>query len=721
VSVTLNSSAPNERILSNVSIEHGTHPITLEIGRMAFQATAAVLVRSGDTEIIVPIVATPQPVSGASFSPILSIHYKKTNYADGHIPGNHGRREGRPSDEETVVSRGIDRPLRAVFPEGFYHEVQISPMVISSDPNIKSDILAMVGASAALALSGLPCRGPVAAGRVGYIDGKFVFNPTQAEMEQSLLDLVIAGTETGILMIEAEADALKKEIILDAISFGHEKIKSIAKTIGEFVKNHGKPRWVWEPITSQVGLEQRMRECLGEELQAVHQIRDKLGRKIQREALRKRILAELINEAEGITTHQLESLFDTIESKYIRESILTTQKRLDGRDSRTIRPIQIETGLLARAHGSALFTRGLTQALVTATLGSERDAQLVDGLDGVTRRDSFMLHYNFPPYCVGEVGQMGSPKRREIGHGNLAKRALRAVLPDEGECPYVLRVVSDIMSCDGSSSMATICGAVIALWNAGIKLKGLVAGIAMGGVTEGDRSIILSDISEDEDHIGDMDLKVAGTREGITAIQMDIKTDGITHEILSAAITQGHAGIQEILDKMESAISAPQKVSPYAPQIMDITIPIDKIQALIGKGGATIRAITEETGTLIDIHRDTGLIRISTSDAAACERAVQRIKEVTATAPEVEIGVIYEGVVIKLMQSGAIVSILPGRRGFVHVTEAVLEHPDQPISDVLREKQRVMVKVLEIDRQTNRIRLTMKGAVVEAEQAEMSS
>jgi polyribonucleotide nucleotidyltransferase len=719
VSDTPNTCSPYERTLSKISIECGASSIELEIGRMALQATETVCVRSGDSEVISPLVVMPEAAPDADFLP-LSVHYHKRNYADGHIPGNHGRREGRPNDAEMLVSRLIDRLLRATFPKGFYHEVQITPLVISSDPNISSDILAMMGASAALALSGLPCRGPVAGVRVGYVNEKFIVNPTQAEMGKSALDLVIAGTETEILMVEAEANALKKEIIIDAILFGHAQVKSIVQAIGQFASKIGKPKWKWASVTTDLQWEQKMRACFQEEeLQAIHQVKGKRARKEKRDALRRRVVSALLNESSEIKANQLEALFNTMESNYVKARMLSTKKRMDGREPHEIRHIQIETNCLARVHGSVLFTRGETQALVTATLGSDRDAQLVDGLDGVTRRDTFLFHYNFPPYCVGEVGQMSSPKRREIGHANLAKRAMRAVLPNERECPYVLRVVSDIMGADGSSSMATVCGASLALMDAGIALKSHVAGIAMGLVKDGDHFIVLSDISEDEDHTGDMDLKVAGTREGITAIQMDIKTDGITRDVLLAAITQAQEGINTIIDQMESVMAGPrQKVSPYAPQVMDMTIPIDKIQVLIGKGGATIRAITEETGTLIDIHRETGLIRISATDAAACEQAIQRIKLVTEDGEEVVIGDVYEGAVIKLMKAGATVSLLPGRRGFVHISEMVLEHPSQAVHEVLKEKQRIMVKVLDIDRQKNRISLTMKGIVTEESQAE---
>lgn len=714
MSVTLNENTPQERKTYRMSFECGEHPISIEISPMALQTTATVSVRCQDTYVMVPLVAIDQASPEASFLP-LAVHYQKRSYADGQIPGSRDRREGRPTELEVLTSRLIDRPLRATFPSGFYNEVQISPTVLSSDPNIRSDVLAMLGAATAVTLSGLPCVGPVASVRVGYINKNFVLNPTNTEMEQSSLDLVIAGTQTAILMVEAEAQNLPKTTIIDAVLFGHEKIKDMASKIDAFTKEIAHPKWAVAAETIDHALEQKVKEYIGEDLKTLHQIKDKASRKAQRDTLRKRIFATLsLGEAE-INANQLDMLLARIESQFMREQILTQQRRLDGRESTTIRPIHIETSLLPRVHGSALFTRGETQTLVTTTLGSERDSQLVEGLDGITRRDTFMLHYNFPAYCVGEVGQVGSPKRREIGHGNLAKRAMRAVLPGEKECPYVIRIVSDVMGSNGSSSMATVCGASLALMDAGIKLKAPVAGIAMGLVKDQENFVVLSDISEDEDHIGDMDLKIAGTREGITALQMDIKTDGITREILSTALDQAHTGIQSILDKMDQAIAVPKKVSLYAPQILDLTIPIEKIQALIGRGGSTIRSITEETGTLIDIHRETGLIRVSGPDATACESATARIREVTETGTKIAIavGTTYTGLVVKLLQSGAIVSLSPGVKGFVHISELVLENPDQSINDILHEKQRIKVKVLDIDTQNNRIKLTMKDVAME--------
>lgn len=694
--------------IQHVSFEYGAQSITLETGRFAQQATAAVSARVGASVVFVPLVALKEQNQNTDFLP-LSVHYQKRDYASGQVPGNYFRREGRPSEAETLVSRLIDRPLRALFPKGFYNEVQVLPTILSVDPAIRNDISAILGASAALALSGLPCRGPLAGARVGYIDGQFVLNPSQEEIAQSELDLVLAGTESAIVMVEAEANALDQNTMIDALMFGHEHIKKAVRAIAELAEKAGKPKWDWQATVIDAQLSQKVITFVEGHIPAIYAVKDKLKRKEKRNEVRAQLMDTFLNEETGLTTQQLDTLLSQTESNWMRHQVLSGNARLDGRDTRTIRPITIEMDLLPCVHGSALFTRGETQALVTTTLGTERDAQTVEGLDG-EYRETFMLHYNFPPYSVGEVGQVGSPKRREIGHGNLAKRAMKAVLPDEADCPYVLRVVSEIMSSNGSSSMATVCGASLALMDAGVQLKSHVAGIAMGLVKEGSRFAVLSDISGDEDHIGDMDLKVAGTRDGITALQMDIKTDGISREILSAAISQAREGLNHILDKMEAVIASPrEKVSPYAPQIMNMQIPVDKIQALIGKGGATIRAITTETGTLIDIHRETGLIRISSPNAENCQRAIERVKEITEEPAELEVGMTYDGVIVKLIEIGAFVSIMPGRKGFLHVSEVNTTHPEQLISEVLKEKQNVTVKVLDIDRQRNRVKLTMKG------------
>lgn len=698
----------NSSTIHQVSFQCGGDEITLETGKIARQATASVLVKSGDNLIVVPLVAEKEPSPNAGFLP-LAVHYQKRDYANGEIPGNHFRREARPSESEILVSRLIDRALRATFPKGFYNEVQILPTVLSNDPKQRNDIPTMVGAAAALALSGLPCVGPLGAVRVGYVNGEFILNPSRAQLEASDLDLVMAGSESAIVMVEAEANALKHSVLIDALMFGHDHIKTMVKEISKFTEKAKTLKWDWQPVTLDEQWQQKVRELVIPQLKDVYQVSDKLARKAQRDEIKEKLLAELVTEENDITAEQLATLFSQVESELMREQVLSGQARLDGRDTRTIRPIDIQMSLLPRAHGSVLFTRGETQSLVTATLGTERDAQLVDGLDG-EYRDTFMLHYNFPPYSVGEIGQVGSPKRREIGHGNLAKRALRAVLPSETECPYVLRVVSEIMSSNGSSSMATVCGTSLALMDAGIPLKSHVAGIAMGLVKDGNRFAVLSDISADEDHIGDMDLKVAGTKEGITALQMDIKTDGITRDILTAALSQANEGIHHILEKMGQALPKPRKqVSAHAPQIMNVQIPVDKIQAVIGKGGATIRAITTETGTLVDIHRETGLIRISGPNVEGCQQAIEKIKEITEEPPEVEVGMVYEGLVVRLTESGAFVSILPGRRGFIHISEVENAEPEQVISEILQEKQNVTVKVLSIDRQRNRIKLTMKG------------
>jgi polyribonucleotide nucleotidyltransferase len=682
--------------------------ISLATGALARQTTASVVVQCGETIILVPLVATREANPEATFLP-LSVQSQTKAYARGKIPGDHRRRENYNHNEADIIaSRIADRFVRASIPTGFNNEIQITPTLLSSDPNIRSDIPTMLGVSAALALSGLPYKKLTASARVGYIDEQFILNPTEADMQKSRLDFVMTGTEDGVIMIEASADALKSEVLYEAIDFGLKHIQPVIQDIAQFAKQAGKPQWNWQPIEENIALKEKIKTSAGAELKGLYQMHDKLNRQAQREKIRERMIAELLNEAEGTTEHQLKTLFRQVEADYMKERILNGQTRLDGRGARDIRPITIETGLLPRTHGSAVFTRGDTQALVVATLGSDRDAQLVEGLHG-PYRDTFILHYNFPPYSVGEVGKMGSPKRREIGHATLAKRALKAVLPSESEWPYVLRVVSEILESNGSSSMATVCGASLALMNAGVPLKTHVAGIAMGLVKSENRFSILSDISADEDHIGDMDLKVAGTKDGITALQMDIKTDGVTREIIISAIQQAQEGLKHILSKMEEAMPGPSKeVSKYAPQMADMTIPIDKIQFLIGKGGTTIRRITEETGTLIDIHRETGLIRISAPDAEARERAIALIKEVTEDSAQVDVNQIYEGTVVKLTQSGAFVSLVSGLRGFIHISELLRENPEQRVDELLKEKQRIKVKVLEIDHQ-NRIKLTMKN------------
>jgi polyribonucleotide nucleotidyltransferase len=692
-------------------VQFGSHEIILETGTIARQATASVLVRLGGTIVLVTVVGNKQQLGEErDFFP-LTVQYQERTYAAGRIPGGYFKREGRPTEKEILTSRLIDRPIRPLFPDDFHNEVQIVATVLSSDPDINADIPALIGASAALSLSGLPFKGPIAAVRVGYSDGQYTLNPSFKQLETSDLDLVVAGTDKAVLMVESQAAELPEEIMLNAILFGHQQMQGVIQAIKELAADAGKQAWDVKPSTSllDINIEQEMIQSIEASLIEAYQVPEKLERKIRLEKLKERFIAQWLNEEKQITAKTTQLLLANLEEKIVRSRILSGETRIDGRDKRTVRPITIQPGFLPRTHGSALFTRGETQALVVTTLGTDRDAQTVEALDG-EGRETFMLHYNFPPYSVGETGQMGSPKRREIGHGNLAKRALRAVLPSESDFPYVLRVVSEITESNGSSSMATVCGASIALMDAGVPLKKHVAGIAMGLIKEGDQFAVLTDILGDEDHLGDMDFKVAGTIDGITALQMDIKIDGITEEILQVALNQAKEGRLHILSIMQETVAGPRiEVSPYAPRITTLKINPEKIRDLIGKGGATIRAITEETGTLIDISDD-GVVRISTSDLYACQNAIERIKKVTA---EVEVGRTYEGAIVKLTDFGAFVNVLPGRDGLVHISQISKERVEQ-VSDVLSEGQIVKVKVLEIDRQ-GRIRLTMKDIEEEIE------
>lgn len=681
--------------------QYGAHTVRLETGAIARQSTAAVMVHMGDTSVLVTVVGVKEVKAGIDFMP-LTVHYQERTYAAGRIPGGYFKREGRPTEKEILTSRLIDRPLRPLFPENFYNEVQIVATVLSSDPQIDADIPAIIGASAALAISGLPFKGPVGAARVGYSNGNYLLNPSSKELSQSDLDLVVAGTENAVLMVESEARELSEEVMLGAVLFGYQQMQAVITVIKELAAEVNKPAWNWQPVAHDEVIEQKVATLIQESLASAYQIREKLERKAKIDEVRTQAIEQLVTAESGIEEKTVQQIFAATEEKIVRSRILMGQPRIDGRDTRTVRPIEISTGILPRTHGSALFTRGETQALVVATLGTDRDAQVVDALEGEAR-ESFMLHYNFPPYSVGEVGQVGSPKRREIGHGRLARRALQAVLPSEEEFPYVLRVVSEITESNGSSSMATVCGASLSLMDAGVPLKTPVAGIAMGLIKEGNRFAVLTDILGDEDHLGDMDFKVAGSTQGVTALQMDIKIDGITREIMEAALQQAKEGRLHILNIMNTSLSvARTEVSTFAPRIMTLKINPEKIRDLIGKGGATIRAITEETGTLIDISDD-GVVRISTPDAIACEAALERIKRVTA---EVEVGKIYEGVVAKLTDFGAFVTVLPGRDGLVHISQ-IAEERIERVSDVLQEGQVVRVKVLEIDRQ-GRIRLSMK-------------
>jgi polyribonucleotide nucleotidyltransferase len=691
------------------NFKYGNHTVTLETGRIARQATGAVLVTMDQTVVLVTAVAAKEAKEGIDFMP-LTVNYQERTYAAGRIPGGFFRREGRPSERETLACRLIDRPLRPLFPEGFHHEVQIVATVLSLGDTIDPEIPALLGASAALAISGIPFGGPVGAARVGYHDGSYILNPSFIELETSELDLVVAGTHNAVLMVESEAKELSEDVMLNAVMFGHEQMQAAIQAINELAKEAGKAKWDWSPRTHTQELEAQAKAFVLNDLSAAYQIQAKQERQLRVSALRDQLIEKLASAeqdaaAKSETTKAVKHVFEHIESTLVRERIIAGSPRIDGRDTRTVRPITIETGVLPRTHGSALFTRGETQALVTTTLGTERDAQMIDALEGETR-DTFMLHYNFPPYSVGEVGMVGSPKRREIGHGRLAKRAIHPVLPAPEDFSYVLRVVSEITESNGSSSMASVCGTSLALMDAGVPIKASVAGIAMGLIKEGDKFVVLSDILGDEDHLGDMDFKVAGTTKGITALQMDIKIDGITHEIMQVALEQAKEGRFHILGIMDKALSKHREdMSEFAPRILTIKISPDKIREVIGKGGATIRSITEQTGTTIDIDDD-GTIKIASVDKEAGEAAASWIARLTA---DVEVGQIYEGTVAKIMDFGAFVTILPGKDGLVHISQIANERVEN-VGDKLQEGQAVKVKVLEIDRQ-GRIRLSMKEAV----------
>jgi polyribonucleotide nucleotidyltransferase len=683
---------------------YGEHTVTLETGVVARQATAAVWVTMDDTVVLVTVVGR-EDGDDRDFFP-LTVNYQERTYAAGRVPGGYFKREGKPSEKETLTSRLIDRPIRPLFPKGFSNEVQIIATVLSMNPEINPDIPALIGASAALALSGMPFAGPLAAARVGYKDGAYLLNPTYSQLESSELDMVVAGTEKAVLMVESEAKELPEAVMLGAVMFGHQHMQVAIQVIKELASEAGSAAWNWELPLVDADLERRVAELAEAEVTHAYQIRDKQERQAAvaqiRDRLQEQLLADTTNVDEQPLPEEIKYLFSKLERKVVRSRILQGLSRIDGRDTKTVRPITVQTGVLPRAHGSALFTRGETQALVVATLGTERDAQTIDALEG-ERKDTFMLHYNFPPYSVGEVGFVGSPKRREIGHGSLAKRGLASVLPGQKEFPYVIRVVSEITESNGSSSMATVCGGSLALMDAGVPLRKPVAGIAMGLVKDADNYAVLTDILGDEDHLGDMDFKVAGTDTGVTALQMDIKIDGITETIMGAALEQAHTARLHILKIMNEALSgARQEMSAYAPRILNMRVPVDKIREIIGKGGVTIRALTEETGTVVDISDD-GSVRIAATDLSACEEAKRRIEQLTA---EVAVGEVYEGTVVKLMDFGAFVSILPGKQGLVHISQIANERVEK-VSDKLAEGQVVTVKVLEIDKQ-GRVRLSMK-------------
>lgn len=688
------------------TFQYGNHTVTLETGVVARQATAAVMVSMDDTVVLVTVVGQESGSEERDFFP-LTVNYQERAYAAGRVPGGYFKREGKPSENETLTSRLIDRPIRPLFPKGFNCEVQIIATVLSMNPEVDPDIAALLGASAALAISGLPFMGPLGAARVGYADGAYLLNPTHKQLETSQLDMVVAGTEHAVLMVESEAKELPEEVMLGAVMFAHREMQLPIEQIKQLAKEAGKPAWDWAAPALNPVVEKRVTEIAEAELTKAYQTSDKQSRQDAIADLRERLIEQILAENEGkedeaVLTSDIKYVFSHLESKIVRGRVLEGLPRIDGRDTKTVRPIDIKTGVLPRTHGSALFTRGETQAIVVATLGTERDAQTIDALAG-ERKETFMLHYNFPPYSVGEVGFVGSPKRREIGHGNLAKRGISAVLPAQKDFSYVLRVVSEITESNGSSSMATVCGTSLALMDAGVPIRSHVAGIAMGLVKEGDRYAVLTDILGDEDHLGDMDFKVAGTLQGVTALQMDIKIDGITEVIMKDALEQANTARLHILGLMNKALTHPRtEMSAYAPRILTMRVPTDKIRDVIGKGGVTIRALTEETGAVVDISDD-GVVRIAAADLSACEEAMRRIERLTA---EVVVGEIYEGPVTKLMEFGALVAILPGKQGLVHISQISNERVNK-VSDKLQEGQIVKVKVLEVDRQ-GKIRLSMK-------------
>ncbi|HEX6705880.1 MAG TPA: polyribonucleotide nucleotidyltransferase [Albitalea sp.] len=694
------------------TFQWGQHSVTLETGEIARQAGGAVVVNVEDTVVLATVVAAKNAKPGQDFFP-LTVDYIEKTYAAGKIPGSFFKREGRPSELETLTSRLIDRPLRPLFPDGFYNEVQVVIHVLSLNPEVSADIPSLIGASAALAISGIPFNGPVGAARVGYLNGEYVLNPTKTQLAQSQMDLVVAGTQAAVLMVESEAQQLSEEVMLGGVVFGHEQGNIAIAAINDLVRDAGKPAWDWKPTAKDEPFIAKV-NALGEDtLRAAYQIRSKQARThAVREAYAK-VLGTLTEEGTAFDAVKVEGLLFDIEARIVRSQILSGEPRIDGRDTRTVRPIEIRNSVLPRVHGSALFTRGETQALVAATLGTDRDSQRIDALAGEFS-EHFMLHYNMPPFATGETGRVGSPKRREIGHGRLAKRALVAVLPDRTEFPYSMRVVSEITESNGSSSMASVCGGCLALMDAGVPLKAHVAGIAMGLIKEGNRFAVLTDILGDEDHLGDMDFKVAGTTTGVTALQMDIKIQGITKEIMQVALAQAKEARMHILGKMVEALGgAKTEVSQFAPRLYTMKINPEKIRDVIGKGGATIRALTEETGTTIDIGED-GTITIASTDADKAEAAKRRIEEITA---EVEVGKIYEGPVTKILDFGALVNLLPGKDGLLHISQIAHQRVEK-VTDFLKEGQIVRVKVLETD-EKGRVKLSMKALLDREPQREV--
>jgi polyribonucleotide nucleotidyltransferase len=678
----------------------GTHTVSIETGVLARQATGAVVVNMDGTVVLVTVVGVKEAQEPRGFFP-LTVNYQERMYAAGRIPGGFFKREGRPSESETLTARLIDRPLRPLFPKGFMQEVQVIATVMSINPEINPDIPALIGASAALAISGIPNSGPMGAVRVGQVNGEWVLCPTHTELATSNLDLVVAGTHDSVLMVESEAKQLTEAVMLEAVMFGHQSLQIIIQAIEALAKEAAKPKWDWQAPAISQDLVQQVQTLAESELAAAYQIKEKQARSAALAAIRQQVSTTL-SQNEAFTVEQINKVLNQCEKKIVRGRILQGERRIDGRDTETVRPITIQAGVLPRTHGSALFTRGETQAVVISTLGTGKDAQIIDNVTG-EKKDPFMLHYNFPPYCVGETGMVGSPKRREIGHGRLARRAIQPILPEYDDFPYVMRVVSEITESNGSSSMASVCGTSLALMDAGVPIKAPVAGIAMGLIKEQDAFAVLSDILGDEDHLGDMDFKVAGTADGITALQMDIKIPGITQEIMQVALAQANKGRLHILKVMNQAIGEVRsELSEFAPRVHSMRVNTDKIKDIIGKGGATIKAITEQTGASIEITED-GRVNIVAADQQTCDQVVQRIADLTA---EVEEGKIYEGKVARLMDFGAFVTILPGRDGLVHISQISHERIND-VKDHLSVGQMVMVKVLEIDRQ-GRIRLSMK-------------
>ena len=686
------------------SFKYGEHTVTLETGVIARQATAAVMASIGDTSVLVSVVGKKQAEAGRDFFP-LTVNYQERTYAAGKIPGGFFKREGRPSEGETLTCRLIDRPIRPLFPAGFKNEVQVVATVVSVNPEIQPDLVALIGVSAALSISGMPFNGPIGAARIGFQNDEYILNPSTSELVESQLDLVVAGTENAVLMVESEAEILSEEQMLGAVMYGHEQMQVVIEAIKEFAAEVNTPKWDWTAPVVNTELKAKIAELASGDLAQAYQIQEKTERYAKVGGIKSAVIAKLQEENAELNTREAGDLLASLEKNIVRNRILDGEPRIDGRDPEMIRALSVMTGVLPRTHGSALFTRGETQALVTATLGTERDAQRIDSLTGETI-DRFLMHYNFPPYCVGETGMVGSPKRREIGHGRLAKRGVLAVMPNADEFPYTVRVVSEITESNGSSSMASVCGTSLALMDAGVPIKASVAGIAMGLVLDGDRSVILSDILGDEDHLGDMDFKVAGSSAGITALQMDIKIEGITKDIMQKALVQAKAARLHILSVMDQAIATNRDdVSEFAPRIHTIKISTDKIKDIIGKGGATIRALTEETGTTIEIEDD-GTVKIAATSGEQAKAAIERIHQLTA---EVEVGQIYEGKVVRLADFGAFVNILPGKDGLVHISQITQERVNK-VADHLSVEQVVKVKVLEVDRQ-GRIRLSIKEAM----------